>query len=132
MRKQYHSRPTSRGRLIWDVDHLVALSAGLPRIRVALTDIRELDEPFWFGGPDDVATCRAVADHASLIQATDLSYPIILSSDGRVMDGMHRVAKAHMLGLAEIEAVRFERDPEPDYVDVPDDQLPYEESNDGV
>jgi hypothetical protein len=126
MRKQYHSRLTSRGRLIWDVHHLVELSVGLPRIRVALSSIKELDEPFWFEGSDDVATCRAVADHARLIQATDLAYPIILSSDGRVMDGMHRVAKAHMLGHKEIEAVRFEVDPEPDYVDVAEDQLPYD------
>ena len=103
MRKQYHSRLTSRGRLIWDVHHLVALSAGLPKSRVALSAIRELDEPFWFDGDGDVATCRAI--------------------DGRVMDGMHRVAKAHMLGHRDIEAVRFNVDPEPDYVAVPcDDQ----------
>jgi hypothetical protein len=127
MRKQYHSRVTNRGRLIWDVHHLVALSAGLPKVRVALSAIRELDEPCWFGGAGDVATCRAVADHARLIQATDLAFPIILSSDGRVMDGMHRVAKAHMLGHKDIDAVRFDRDPEPDYVDIPDDQLPYDD-----
>jgi hypothetical protein len=127
MRKQYHSRLTSRGRLIWSVHHLIELSAELPRIWVALSTISELDEPFWFGGAGDVATCRAVADHAKLIQDTDLAYPIILSSDGRVMDGMHRVAKAHMLGHSDIKAVRFEVDPEPDYVDVPEDQLPYDD-----
>ena len=127
MRKQYHSRLTGRGRFIWDVHHLVELSRALPRVRVEVSSIWELDEPFWFGGPGDVATCRAVADHARLIGATDLTYPIILSSDGRVMDGMHRVAKAYMLGHTHIEAVRFTVDPEPDYVDVPEDQLPYDD-----
>jgi hypothetical protein len=48
------------------------------------------------------------------IQAADLSIPIILSADGHVMDGMHRVAKAWLLGLTEIQAVQFPQDPEPD------------------
>jgi hypothetical protein len=32
------------------------------------------------------------------------------------MDGGHRLAKAWLLGLAEIAAVQFVVDPEPDYV----------------
>ena len=60
-----------------------------------------------------------------LIKETDLSYPIILSSDGRVMDGMHRVAKALLGGQETIEAVQFSQDPEPDYIDVLPDDLPY-------
>lgn len=126
MRTQYHSRPSPRGRLIWNVHRLVALSADLPRVQVPLAEIRELDEPFWFGDGEP-PTCRAVADHARLIEETDLRYPIILSADGRVMDGMHRVAKAYLAGHDAIEAVRFEDDPEPDYVDVDLDDLPYDD-----
>jgi hypothetical protein len=37
-------------------------------------------------------------EHVRLIEAADLSFAIILSSDGRVMDGIHRVAKAVLLG----------------------------------
>lgn len=70
---------------------------------------------------------KIVADHAKLIDETDLSYPIILSSDGRVMDGMHRVAKACMLGLVTVSAVQFEVDPEPDYINVDLDSLPYDD-----
>ncbi len=128
MRKQYHSRPSERGRLIWDVDRLVALTKDFPRIQVPLTAIRELDEPFWFGR-EDIPTCRAVMEHARLIEAVDLSYPIILCSAGRVMDGMHRVAKAAMLGHSTIEAFQFQQDPEPDYINVPLDDLPYEETS---
>ena len=95
-------------------------------MRVPLSFIRELDEPFWFGH-DDVPTCRAIAEHARLIEATDLSYPIILSSDGRVMDGMHRVCKAVLLGHLAITAVRFTTDPAPDYTDVHPNELPYDE-----
>ena len=63
-----------------------------------------------------------------LIQETDLRHPIILSADGRVLDGMHRVARAYLEGHATIEGVPFEVDPEPDYIDVNLDDLPYDES----
>ena len=56
----------------------------------------------------------------------DLGFPIQLSSDGRVMDGMHRVAKAVLAGHDTIEAVRFVDDPEPDYVGVHPNDLPYD------
>ena len=127
MRKQYHFRPSQHGAFAWDVDRLVALTKEFPRVQVPLSLIRELDEPFWFG-PDDVPTCRAVAEHARLIEATDLSHPIILAADGRVMDGMHRVCKAVLLDHATITAVRFVIDPAPDYTDVRPDELSYDDS----
>ena len=72
MRKQYHLRPSPAGLLAWDVDRLIALTAHRPRIEVPLAAIRELDEPFWFGG-GEAATCRLVADHARLIAEVDPS-----------------------------------------------------------
>ena len=126
MRKQYHFRPSERGLLAWDVHRLVELSAELPVFDMPLTEVRELDEAFWYGGDGDVPTCRSVALHAKLIDETDLAHPIILSEGGRVMDGMHRVCKALNLGRAMITAVRFETDPEPDFVGVAPEDLPYE------
>ena len=126
MRKQYHLRPTERGLLIGDVDRLVELSKDLPQREVLLSEIRELDEAYWFGLEGDRATCRAVADHARLMAEADLRYPIILCADGRVMDGMHRVAKAYMEGRTSVTAVRLTETPEPDYIDVDPDTLPYD------
>lgn len=126
MRKQYHFRPSARGLLAWDVDRLFTLSRDLCPIEVPLTSIREIDEPYWFS-TGEPPTCRAVMEHAALIVAADLSYPIILSSDGRVMDGMHRVLKACLAGLSTIAAVQFQEDPAPDYVGVAPDDLPYDE-----
>src|SRR4030095_9468733 len=122
MRKQYYFRPSERGLLAWDVDRLVTLTKRFPRIDVPLTAIRELDEPFWSDA--DTPTWRAAVEHIRLIEAADLSFAIILSSDGRVMDGMHRVAKAVLLGRAPIEAVKFTEDPEPDLVGLQTDKLP--------
>ena len=127
MRKQYHLRPSPAGLLAWDVDRLIRLAAHLPPHEVPLEAIRELDEPFWFGGGSEEATCRAVAEHARLIRDTELRFPIILGADGRVMDGMHRVAKAYLEGRATVAAVRLEADPEPDYVGVDAADLPYDE-----
>src|SRR4030095_3845278 len=116
MRKQYYFRPSERGLLAWDVDRLVTLTKRFPRIHVPLTAIRELDEPFW--SDDDTQTTRAAEEHSRLFETADLSFAIILSSDGRVMDGMHRVAKAVLLGRVTIAAVKFTDDPEPDHIGV--------------
>ena len=77
---------------------------------VTLSSLHEFDEVYWFDTTYP-ATCRAVVQHAQRIQDVDLAYPIILSADGHVMDGMHRVAKAWMLGQSMITAVQFEHDP---------------------
>jgi hypothetical protein len=41
------------------------------------------------------------------------------------MDGMHRAAKAVMQNIANLPAKQFSQDPEPDYVGVHPDDLPY-------
>ena len=91
---------------------------------VALDSIADVDTDFWFTfGP--TPTVRRIIEHIRLIQEVDLSYPIILGSDGRVMDGMHRIARAMLEGHSTIEAVRFEDDPDPDYRDCSPEDLPY-------
>jgi hypothetical protein len=125
MRKQYHFRRLPQGLCVWDVDHLVDLSRELAPERVPLSEIRELDEPYWSGGENQKLTCREITDHTRLMLDCDLHFPVILSKDGRVMDGMHRICKALLEGRTEIEAVRFVHDPDPDYIDVAPDDLPY-------
>jgi hypothetical protein len=61
-----------------------------------------------------------------LVNAADIRYPIILDKDGRVMDGMHRVCRAILDGVVKIPAVRFEADPDPDFVNCDPDRLPYD------
>jgi hypothetical protein len=123
MRKQYYFRSSERGLLAWDVDRLVALSAKLPRTRIPLSNLGELDKPW--AGDGEKPTWRAMLEHVRLIEEADLSYPIILSADGAVMDGRHRIAKAALLHQPDILVVRFEHDPDPDYVGRGPDDLPY-------
>jgi hypothetical protein len=124
VRKQYHFRDGPNGLRAWDVDRLVELAKDLPIVQIPLSNLRELDEPFWYGH-GAVPTCRSVAEHAKLINETDLRFPLILSSDGRIMDGMHRAAKAVMQNISSLPAKRFRQDPEPDYIGVGPDELPY-------
>jgi hypothetical protein len=126
MRKQYHIRNSERGLLAWDVDRLRRLTPRQKPVDLRLDAIRELDEVFWFSGDGDAPTCRRVAEHAKLIHETSLDHPIIVDPEGRVMDGMHRVCKALIGGLNTIKAVKLPAMPEPDFVGVPIDQLPYE------
>ena len=125
MRKQFHIRNSERGALAWDVDRLIVLASKLAPSDWPLESIQELDEAFWFSGKSDTPTCRRVAEHAALIHETSLEYPNILDPSGRVVDGMHRVCKALISGLKTVKAVQLSFMPEPDYVGVPTDQLPY-------
>lgn len=43
------------------------------------------------------------------IGLADLRYPIILSTDGDIIDGMHRLAKAYQSNVTEIRAYQFSK-----------------------
>ena len=125
LRVQYHFRPGPDGLRAWHVHRLIRLSRALPVQQVPLAEIRELDENWWFAHGDAVPTPRAIVEHVRLMDAVDLRWPVILSADGGVMDGMHRVAQALRLGHTHIAAVRFAIDPPPDHVGVEPDALDY-------
>jgi len=78
----------------------------------------------WFD-PGPSPTVRPNIYHFRLIQEVDLSHPIILGSDGRVMDGMHRIARAIFDGHSTITAGQFVDEPELDYRDYSFKELPY-------
>lgn len=125
MRKQYNFWPGERGIDAWDVDRLIELSAALPVKDVALDAIADVDTDYWFAYGPIIPTVRRVVEHVRLIQAVDSSFPVILGADGRVMDGMHRVARAMLDGERSVPAVQFQTDPEPDYRNCVPDELPY-------
>ena len=128
MRKQYHFRK-SKGRLLaWDVHQLVDLAKNIQPCAVELSAIREIDDPYWYSAEDPPPTCRDLIGHMRLVEAADLTCPIILSPDGMVMDGMHRVTKALLQGQTRIMAVRLQTMPEPDYIDIDPDDLPYDDA----
>ena len=120
-----HSRLTSAGRLVWFVERLWYLARDLPIQQTPIDQIAEFDQNCWFGATTP-PTCREVTEHTRRILDADLRYPIILSAEGYLMDGGHRIAKAYLLQHPTIPAVQFLCDPEPDYMLAPDAPLPAE------
>jgi hypothetical protein len=125
MRKQYHFWPGVKGVDAWDVDRLIALTDGLPVEHVRLDEIAEIDSAYWFDEWHR-PTVRSVVDHCRLIREVDPTLPIILGPGTRVMDGMHRVARALLEGSETISAVRLAELPDPDYRNCRPDELPYD------
>lgn len=99
----------SDGHRVWKVDDLWKASADLPvidlQVDLVVKDIGEEFECYW---PIDhmVDFIRRVID-------ADLSFPIILTPDGRVADGRHRIFKAMVDGRSTIAARRLPVMPRP-------------------
>ena len=116
--RETHSHMVQGRRGHWWTDRLWAESANLPIENVPIDSIAEFDMDCWFHGK--APTCRQVTEHAHRINTADLTYPVILSADGSLMDGGHRIAKAYLLGQPTVRARRFVIDPDPDWI-VPAD-----------
>lgn len=125
IRPQYHFRRTSTGIDAWDVVRLIRLASQLTPFHLDPNTIDELHENHWYFQGGVEPTPASIIEHCALIERADLSFPVILDSAGRVMDGMHRICKAVMCGEQAILAVQFERDPAPDFPDCDPAQLPY-------
>lgn len=126
IRPQYHFRWIDGRLCSWDVRKLLKLAAPLPIVEVALSEISEIHEPYWFFDESDPPTCARVMAHAKQAEATDLSFPILLCADGRVMDGMHRIMKAYGLAHTHIHARKLIETPAPDFIDRSPGDLPYD------
>jgi hypothetical protein len=123
VRKQYHFWPGRRGLDAWDVDRLIELTVGLPTEEVDVAEIAEVDSVYWYGAADRPSV-RSIVEHMRLVLTVDLRHPIILGPDGRVMDGMHRIARCLLEGDTTIRAVRLPVLPEPTFRDCSPDELP--------
>ena len=116
--RENHSHDVPAGRGHWWTDRLWIEAADLAVMTVPIDSIVEFDVDCWFRGRGP--TCREVAEHARRINDADLNHPVILSANGALMDGGHRIAKAYLLGQTTVQARRFVTDPEPDWI-VPDE-----------
>lgn len=113
---QYHYWPNGDAWDAWSVPGLIRRAEGLPVEDVPLDAIKELDVNYWFHA-GHAPTVRNVVQH--IVHATDEvdpAYPVILGPEGRVMDGMHRIARALLAGATSVKAVRFVTLPPPDLV----------------
>jgi hypothetical protein len=105
--------------LVWRKSRLWQLASALPVRKIPLQEFAaHLDGDAWFNA-EAKPTTRNVLAHCRKIIAADLRFPIILDHEGRLMDGMHRIAKAWILGKKTINTVQFTTTPEPDRTEAP-------------
>ena len=114
------SNPPRKGQpaRIWHLDCVLQLARHLPVFQKQLVDMTALDDVAWFGTEYHYGrlTVREIAEHCRRIQNASFEHPVILSSEGWVMDGFHRLARAHLDGLTSIAAVQFVEDPPPNRI----------------
>ena len=95
----------------WHVPDIQAAAGGLPVRQVPVTQF-DFDIDAWFGEACE-PTIRNVVHHMKYIRDADLDEPIILSAEGHVLDGLHRLAKCLLDGVAKIPARQFKVNPSP-------------------
>ncbi len=98
--------------LFWRVETLWRLADALPVRHLSLNEIYWTEDSCAYLEEDD--TYLDFAKHVKRVLDADLSFPVILSPDGVVMDGMHRLVKAFVSNVPTVKAVRFTRMPPPD------------------
>lgn len=94
----------------WNVPRLAMLSAELPVADIPLAALS-------LGNTVYTTNMREMVMHVRSILNADMSKPIILSENGEIMDGRHRIMRALLDGDETIKAVRFEVNPSPCRVD---------------
>ena len=117
-----HSRIIDGQKYEWDVYSLWEKAKDLPVREVEIESIEEINKVIWFNEKRK-PTLRQVVKHFKRINEADLSIPVILNSDGTLMDGYHRVARALLENKKTILAVQFEEMPEPDHVCLFDEKM---------
>ncbi len=96
---------------MWNVPDLLARAVNLP-VHETSVDRFNLDVDAWFGEAGK-PTIRHVLHHMRVIRDANLEEPILLSSEGHVFDGLHRISKCVIEGVAIIKYRQFEVNPEP-------------------
>ena len=108
----YKIQHSTSGPKRWNVAGLVEKAKDLPVQEMSMTALNIYDiHP-------KIETMRSFVAHIKSVLAADMQYPIILDDEGFIMDGRHRVAKALLEGHETIKFVRFETDPNPDFMDA--------------
>lgn len=107
----------STDRSTWAVADLWEAAHGITAVYeevAALPGVESIQAGlYWCEDGFDGMTEEERAEHEARIEQADLSYPIILTPEGKVADGAHRVCKCLRLGVVRILAVRLPCMPPP-------------------
>jgi hypothetical protein len=108
-------RTYSDGKAIYSVDMMLAYvnTHKHPVVKLPIEPMAwQLEQKVWGDwSPKDVLekpTLKKHAENAKRIKEADLSYPILVTPKGVIIDGYHRIAKAMQQGQKEIAAQVFD------------------------
>src|SRR5690349_2730054 len=95
-----YSEPDASGVVrYWRMPTIWAAAEHGKRTEMEVQSLAILDEVVWFGGPKNrQPTLRNVAEHAADIVNADMTYPVIVTRSGDILDGAHRIARAYLEG----------------------------------
>ncbi|WP_254173267.1 hypothetical protein [Planktothrix pseudagardhii] len=99
----------------FDVFNLWNFVSGMKVEEVPIKDFN-LDIDIWFR-EFELPTVLNVIKHCQRMLDADLDFPIIIAPNGIILDGMHRIGKAWILGYSTIKAIRLEEFPISDLLD---------------
>lgn len=103
-------------KFYWQVEKLIVASGKLPIQEMEVSELLpRIANGSWYG-PIEKPTIGSILVHIERAIKADLTCPIILAADGKIMDGSHRLIGASIKGINRIPTVQFETDPPPDYI----------------
>jgi hypothetical protein len=88
--------------LLWEA------AKGLP---VEDANPEDFPEWLWYSWEPNI-TLKGVAEHMERVLQADLSYPVLVSAEGFLMDGCHRLVHAYLKKVP-VKVVRFLETPAP-------------------
>ena len=113
-----YSEVQGKEEWVWNVPTLwaaaaKAIASGAAQIQVKAIKELERFEAAWLD--IEPATQDELEWHLVRIRDADLEYPIILTAEGCIMDGLHRLAKAILMHHETIKVIQFKMTPVPDH-----------------
>ena len=97
----------SDGTFSWDVSKLWELSKDFEVEEMPLAELEDqLDDDCWGVSPREMLS--VITQHYLRAKGADMSYPILLTPDGYVCDGMHRLLRAYMEVHETVKVKKFE------------------------
>ena len=97
----------------WDLDQIWNNSSALKVFEVKVNTLWDdrYSKAWCWQHDGEIINNEFFLHHLERVMAADLNYPIILSEERYILDGVHRLIKAKYLGLKNIKSVQFKKDP---------------------
>ena len=99
----------------WNLQDIWKLSENLKVTKIKVSELwdNRYKEAWCWQHEEETINNLFFLHHMKRVLNADLSYPIILSEENLIFDGVHRLMKAKHLGLEYIDCVQFVKDPTP-------------------